>query len=100
MHEGPEHRVASGRIGRQLDHDLRRDRMLGIGLDDLADLDAQAVRDTHLGVAIRALLGEKYVVPLYVGLGPLPLPMKLRWLFVNGQLLGIIPPWTLWLLHY
>ena len=56
--------------------------MAVIGIDEIYRqvLDAQAVRDTHLGVAIRALLGEKYVVPLYVGLGPLPLPMKLRFL--------------------
>lgn len=41
-------------------------------------LSAEAVRKTPLGQLIVRLLGEKYLMPLYVGLGPLPLPQRLH----------------------
>ena len=40
--------------------------------------DAETVRRTALGRLIARHLGEKYVPPLYLGLGPLPLPQRMR----------------------
>lgn len=51
-----------------------------IGSDDLYRqlLGRDEVAATGFGRAVRELLGEKYVTPLYVGLGPFPFPMPLR----------------------
>ncbi len=53
-----------------------------IGIDETYRqlLDAEAVRKTALGQLIVRQLGEKYLTPLYVGLGPLPLPQQLHFL--------------------
>ena len=43
-------------------------------------LSAEQVRQTPLGQLIVRLLGEKYLMPIYVGVGPLPLPQRLWFL--------------------
>ncbi len=43
-------------------------------------LDADGVRATLFGKWVSRALGDKYVTPLYLGLGPLPLPVKLYFL--------------------
>ena len=54
--------------------------MIGIDETYRQVLDADAVRATLPGKAIARLLGEKYVMPLYLGVGPLPLPQRLHFL--------------------
>ncbi len=53
-----------------------------VGSDELYRqlLDADGVRATLFGKLVTRTLGDKYVTPLYMGLGPLPLPMKLYFL--------------------
>ncbi len=53
-----------------------------IGIDETYRqiLDAEAVRSTLLGKLILRTLGEKYLMPLYCGFGPLPLPQQLHFL--------------------
>lgn len=53
-----------------------------IGIDETYRqiLDADAVRATPMGKLILDQLGEKYLMPFYWGLGPLPLPQQLHFL--------------------
>jgi 1-acyl-sn-glycerol-3-phosphate acyltransferase len=53
-----------------------------IGIDEVYRqlIDAEGMRETALGRLVVRLLGAKYVPPLYVGLGPLPFPLRLRFL--------------------
>lgn len=39
------------------------------------------MRATRAGALVSAWLGEKYVVPLYTGLGPMPFPQRLEYHF-------------------
>ncbi len=53
-----------------------------IGIDETYRqiVDGDTVRQTPLGQLIVRLLGEKYLLPLYFGMGPLPLPQQLHFL--------------------
>jgi len=54
----------------------------GIGNEELyvQVLSQKRVRQSRIGGLIAKLLGEKYVTPLYLGLGPLPFPTELHYL--------------------
>ena len=56
--------------------------LASVGSDELYRqvMDAKAARSTPLGHLITRLVGEKYVTPLYVGIGVLPLPQRLHFL--------------------
>ena len=56
--------------------------LASIGSDEMYRqlIDANAAKATPVGQLIARLLGEKYVLPLYAGIGPLPLPQRLHFL--------------------
>lgn len=60
-----------------------------VGSDELLRqlYDAEEVRRTAFGRLIERFLGPKYVTPVYAGLGPLPLPMKLY--FFAGEPIAV-----------
>lgn len=53
----------------------------GIGNEELyvQVVSQERVRQSRIGRLIAKLLGEKYVTPLYLGLGPLPFPTELHY---------------------
>ncbi len=60
-----------------------------IGSDELYRqlYDAKAMSSTLFGRLIQKTLGAKYVTPVYLGLGPLPLPVQLR--FLAGEAIEV-----------
>jgi 1-acyl-sn-glycerol-3-phosphate acyltransferase len=56
--------------------------LASIGSDEIYRqlMDAKAAKSTPLGHLIARVAGEKYVTPLYIGIGPLPLPQRLHFL--------------------
>ncbi len=55
----------------------------GLGVDDTYRqvLDRRQVGRTPLGWLIRRLFGEKYILPIYAGLGPLPRRVRIHYEF-------------------
>ncbi|RMF16355.1 MAG: acyltransferase family protein [Candidatus Dadabacteria bacterium] len=57
--------------------------MAGIGVDDVYDewISRDQIAATRLGQWVAQTFGEKYVFPIYRGLGPLPKPVSIRYVF-------------------